>query len=48
VLAKKNSMLKLFPEKEEMIKEFIKSQSIRFNEKEDLIKLTEFLKNALK
>ena len=48
VLARKNSILKLFPEKDEMIKEFIKSQSIRFNEKDDIIKLTEFLKNTLK
>jgi hypothetical protein len=48
VLAKKNSILKLFPEEEEIIKEFIKSQSIRFNEKDDLIKLTEYLKNTLK
>lgn len=48
VLARKNSILKLCPEKDEMIKEFIKSQSIRFNEKDDLIKLTEFLKNTLK
>lgn len=48
VLARKNSILKLFPEKDEIIKDFIKSQSIRFSEKDDLIKLTEFIKNTLK
>ena len=48
VLARKNSISKLFPEKEETIKEFIKTQSIRFNEKDDLIKLTEFIKNTFK
>lgn len=48
VLARKNSILKLFPEKDERIKEFIKNQSIRFNEKDDLIKLIEFIKNTPK
>lgn len=42
-LARENSVLKLFPENKDAIKKFVKDQSINFNKKEDLIKLTGFL-----
>ncbi len=41
--AKKSNLLKMFPDKEEKIKKYLKDESIRFNDKEDLIKLTKFI-----
>jgi hypothetical protein len=43
VPAIKQNILKIFPDHAVKIKEYIKSQSIRFSKKEDLIKLTDFV-----
>ena len=43
VPAKKNSLLKMFPERENNIKQYLKNESIRFNNKDDLIKLMKFI-----
>jgi hypothetical protein len=42
-LARENNVIKMFPEKKDVIKKYIKDQSISFNKKEDLIQLTGFL-----
>ncbi len=44
VPAKKSNLLKMFPDQEEKIKKYLKDESIRFNNKEDLVKLTNFLR----
>jgi|WetSurMetagenome_2_1015567.scaffolds.fasta_scaffold00661_3 hypothetical protein len=43
VLARKNFLLKMFPGKSDKIKQFIKENSVRFNNREDLVKLTDFV-----
>jgi hypothetical protein len=43
--ALKQNILRMFPDHANEIKEYIKSQSIRFSRKEDLIKLTGFIKS---
>lgn len=43
VPAKKSNILKMFPGREDNIKKFLKDEAIRFDKKEDLIRLTKFL-----
>ena len=44
-LAKKNNLLKMFPDQENRIKQYLKDESIRFNNKDDLVKLTKYIES---
>ena len=48
VPARKNSILKLYPDHKDEIRSFIKEHSINFNRLQDLISLTEFVANLVK
>ena len=43
VIAKESNIIKMFPDKKDAIKQYLKEQKISFNNKEDMIKLTGFL-----
>jgi hypothetical protein len=45
LLAKKNNLIRMFPEYKVTINKFLKENSISFNQKEDLIRLAVFLAN---
>jgi hypothetical protein len=42
---RKNYVLKMFPEKEDEIKSFLKSNKIDFDSEDDLLKLTTYLRS---
>ncbi|MBN2482551.1 MAG: hypothetical protein JXB19_12485 [Bacteroidales bacterium] len=45
--ARKNKLLKRYPEHKKEIKEFIKEESVNFNRRDDLVRLTLYLQNVI-